>query len=76
MSENERIRAAIRYLGKAKEELAEASKSEDVGVEMVELLAFVGDQLSTYQDAIADEANLGTSKRRASRKTARQDGFQ
>jgi hypothetical protein len=67
MSEKDRIRAAIRYLGMAKEELAKVSRSDDVGAEMIELLAFVGDQLSVYQDVIADEAYLGTSKRRISR---------
>ncbi len=62
------IRAAITHLGRAREELAKASKSDDFAAEMVELLAFVGDQLSTYQDAIAEEASLGTSVRRARRR--------
>ncbi len=67
MSEKGRIRAAIGHLEEAKDELAKASESDDIGLEMVELLAFVGDQLSTYQDAIADEANLETSRGRVSR---------
>jgi hypothetical protein len=38
----------------------------DLGVTLVELLAFVGDNLSYQQDAIATEAYLGTSRRRVS----------
>lgn len=38
----------------------------DVGVTLVELLAFVGDQLSYQQDAIGAEAYLGTARRRIS----------
>jgi hypothetical protein len=38
----------------------------DVGVTLVELLAFVGDYLSYKQDAIATEAYLGTARKRAS----------
>ena len=38
----------------------------DLGVALVELLAFVGDQLSYYQDAVATEAYLGTAKQRIS----------
>ncbi|WP_396957661.1 putative baseplate assembly protein [Nitrosomonas sp.] len=38
----------------------------DVGVTLVELLAYVGDQLSYQQDAIATEAYLGTARRRTS----------
>jgi len=67
MSEKEHVRSAIRYLGKAKEELVKVSKSVDLGVEMIEFLAYLADQLSTYQEAIADEAHLDTSKRRSSR---------
>jgi hypothetical protein len=38
----------------------------DVGVVLVELLAYAGDQLSYYQDAVATEAYLGTARRRTS----------
>jgi hypothetical protein len=38
----------------------------DVGVALVELLAYVGDHLSYEQDALATEAYLGTARRRAS----------
>jgi hypothetical protein len=38
----------------------------DLGVTLVELLAYVGDHLSYAQDALATEAYLGTARRRAS----------
>jgi Baseplate J-like protein len=38
----------------------------DLGVTLVELLAYVGDSLSYYQDAVATEAYLGTARRRVS----------
>ena len=38
----------------------------DLGVALVELLAFVGDYLSYQQDAVATEAYLGTARRRVS----------
>ena len=38
----------------------------DLGITLVELLAYAGDQLSYYQDAVATEAYLGTARRRAS----------
>ena len=38
----------------------------DLGVTLVELLAYVGDQLSYQQDAIGTEAYLGTAHRRVS----------
>ncbi|HEX7033244.1 MAG TPA: baseplate J/gp47 family protein [Nitrososphaera sp.] len=38
----------------------------DVGIMLVELLAYVGDHLSYYQDAVATEAYLGTARRRVS----------
>lgn len=38
----------------------------DMGVALVELLAYVGDHLSYYQDAVATEAYLGTARRRVS----------
>lgn len=38
----------------------------DIGIALVELLAYVGDQLSYYQDAVATEAYLGTARRRSS----------
>lgn len=40
--------------------------SADMGVALVELLAYVGDQMSYYQDAVATEAYLGTARRRVS----------
>lgn len=38
----------------------------DIGIALVELLAYVGDQLSYEQDAVATEAYLGTARRRVS----------
>lgn len=38
----------------------------DLGVAMVELLAYVGDYLSYQQDAVATEAYLGTARKRVS----------
>lgn len=38
----------------------------DLGIALVELLAYVGDYLSYQQDAIATEAYLGTARRRVS----------
>ncbi len=38
----------------------------DLGVALVELLAYVGDHLSYYQDAVATEAYLGTARLRTS----------
>jgi len=41
-------------------------EAADLGVVLVELLAYVGDQLSYFQDAVATEAYLGTARRRVS----------
>jgi hypothetical protein len=38
----------------------------DPAVALIELLAYVGDRLSYYQDAVATEAYLGTARRRTS----------
>jgi hypothetical protein len=38
----------------------------DLGIALVELLAYVGDHLSYYQDAVATEAYLDTARRRIS----------
>jgi predicted phage baseplate assembly protein len=38
----------------------------DIGIMLVEILAYVGDYLSYYQDAVATEAYLGTARRRVS----------
>jgi len=38
----------------------------DLGIALVELLAYVGDYLSYQQDAVASEAYLGTARRRTS----------
>jgi hypothetical protein len=38
----------------------------DVGVALVETLAYAADQLSYYQDAVASEAYLGTARKRVS----------
>jgi hypothetical protein len=38
----------------------------DAGIALVELLAYVGDRLSYFQDAVATEAYLGTARRRVS----------
>lgn len=40
--------------------------SADLGIALVELLAYAGDHLSYYQDAIATEAYLGTARLRPS----------
>ena len=38
----------------------------DIGIALVEVLAYVGDHLSYYQDAVATEAYLGTARQRIS----------
>src|SRR5882672_151088 len=38
----------------------------DIGITLVELLAYVGDYLSYYQDAVATEAYLDTARQRIS----------
>lgn len=38
----------------------------DFGITLVELLAYVGDQLSYYQDSVATEAYIGTARQRIS----------
>ena len=38
----------------------------DLGIVLVELLAYVADQISYFQDAVATEAYLGTARRRVS----------
>src|SRR2546430_1362125 len=38
----------------------------DLGVTLVEALAYVADHLSYYQDAVGTEAHLGTARRRVS----------
>jgi hypothetical protein len=38
----------------------------DLGITLVELLAYVGDRLSYYQDAVGTEAYLGTARQRIS----------
>jgi baseplate J-like protein len=40
--------------------------SAELGIALVELLAYAGDQLSYYQDAVATEAYLGTARQRVS----------
>lgn len=48
----------------------------DLAVSLVELLAYRGDHLSYYQDAVATEAYLGTARRRVSaRRHARLVGY-
>jgi len=48
----------------------------DIGIVLVELLAYVGDHLSYYQDAVATEAYLDTARRRISvRRHARLVGY-
>lgn len=42
------------------------SHEPDEGIALVEILAYVGDYLSYYQDAVATEAYLGTARRRLS----------
>ncbi len=38
----------------------------DIEIALVELMAYLGDQLSYYQDSVATEAYLGTARRRSS----------
>ena len=38
----------------------------DLGIALVEMLAYAADHLSYFQDAVATEAYLGTARRRAS----------
>ena len=38
----------------------------DIGITLVEVLAYVGDHLSYYQDAVATEAYLETARKRVS----------
>jgi len=48
----------------------------DIGIALVELLAYVGDYLSYYQDAVATEAYISTARRRISvRRHARLVGY-
>ncbi|MCC7174004.1 MAG: putative baseplate assembly protein [Bryobacterales bacterium] len=48
----------------------------DLGIALVELLAYAGDQLSYYQDAVANEAYLETARQRVSvRRHARLIGY-
>jgi len=48
----------------------------DIGIMLVELLAYAGDSLSYYQDAVATEAYLGTARLRISvRRHARLVGY-
>ena len=44
----------------------EEQNPSDMGNALIELLAYVGDYLSYYQDAVATEAYLGTARRRMS----------
>src|SRR5262245_28594668 len=44
------------------------SNSSDLGMALLELLAFEGDNLSYFQDAVANEAYLDTARQRASAK--------
>jgi hypothetical protein len=44
----------------------EGRNTADLGIALVELLAYVGDYLSYRQDAVATESYLGTARRRAS----------
>ncbi len=49
----------------------------DIGIMLVEILAYAGDALSYYQDAVATEAYLGTARLRTSvRRHARLVGYQ
>jgi hypothetical protein len=49
----------------------------DLGIALVELLAYVGDYLSYYQDAVATEAYLDTARQRTSvRRHARQVDYE
>ncbi|MGC2620731.1 MAG: putative baseplate assembly protein [Acidobacteriaceae bacterium] len=43
-----------------------ATSEADMGIALTELVAYVGDRLSYYQDAVATEAYLATARRRVS----------
>jgi hypothetical protein len=49
-------------------------RSEDLGIALAELLAYVGDVLDSYQDAIANEGFLGGTSGRRSVASARLSG--
>ena len=46
------------------------ANDSDPGMALIELLAFVGDLLSSYSDRVADEAHLDTGRHRSSRRTS------
>jgi hypothetical protein len=46
-------------------------RREDLGVALVELLAYVGDKLGYAQDATASETYLATARRRISKRRHR-----
>ena len=50
------------------------SSEQDPGVALVELLAYVGDLIAAHQDLIANEAYLGTARRRPARIRIEVDG--
>ena len=63
MTEHERLERLVRRARKDMREWAD-SPEEDPGVALVDLLAYVGDLLSAYQDRVADESGLGSSGNR------------
>ena len=65
-----------RLVRRARTDLREWADSdeEDLGVALVELLAYVGDTLSAYQDRIANEAYLGSARGRRSTIRVEVDG--
>jgi hypothetical protein len=50
------------------------STDHDPGVTLLELMAFLGDALSYYQDAVAEEATLSTGERRSRGAEGRAEG--
>ncbi len=89
-SEDAEPPAAINYLAKDYMELRQVilgqmalrmprwqgKNAADIGIMLVEVLAYVGDYLSYYQDAVATETYLSTARRRISvRRHARLLGY-
>ncbi len=88
--EDAALTAAIDYLAKDYTELRQmilgrlallipqwqGKNAADIGIMLVEVLAYVGDYLSYYQDAVATETYLSTARRRISvRRHARLLGY-
>jgi hypothetical protein len=58
-------RALLDLIPKLKPSWTERHEA-DIGIALIELLAYVGDQISYYQDAVSNELYLGTARQRIS----------